>query len=546
MKKKLALILFSLGAASVALAQPVLRSVTPVLNSASYNGPELGNGGGIAQGSLFALFGSGMGDPNSYAQALTYPLQTNLGGVSIDVTVGGTVTHAIMLNVYYGQQINAVLPSATPVGTGTMTVTYAGVTSAPAPIVVVGNAFGIYSTNSQGTGQAAATDPSFNANSIIHTFHPGDPVILWGTGLGAVNWDETEPPPSTAYVNLPAPVTVYVGNTTATPAASDYHGRSQYAGLDQIVFTVPAGVEGCYVPVAVKAGAVISNFTTIAVSSSGDTCTDSPMGRGAIDRLAAGETVNFGWIRLEGGAYSGDYSSATFNEFTPATAKLASYGASSGYCMSVEGGSYNGPFLNDFTYPRLNAGTGYTVQGPTGTFAVGQSFLPGSYFQLLNPNGAARVLWAGLKFTVASSGGADVGSIRTSDTMPILGSQITNVPDFSSRPRNSDLNITWNPAQFPYPTGVATLGGASVVATPAGSLVAYSQFECTVPVAAGQFTVPAVVLSTLVASGMTANGHPTGYMWLGQYDIPQAFTATGLDIGLISSATFSLTQVGFQ
>jgi uncharacterized protein (TIGR03437 family) len=51
---------------------------------------------------------------------------------------------------------------------------------------------------------------------------------------------------------MPVDAEVYVGGKRA---AVTYKGRSGCcAGIDQIVFTVPEGVEGCYVPVVVKTG----------------------------------------------------------------------------------------------------------------------------------------------------------------------------------------------------------------------------------------------------------------------------------------------------
>ena len=553
MNRRLALLfIVSLTFLVAATAQPVIRSSTPVLNSASYIGPELtGSGAGIAQGAYFALFGSGFGDPNSYSKATSYPLPTTegLGGVTVDINVAGTTTHAIMLWVFYGYQINAVLPSATPIGDGTITVSYGGATSAPAPIHVVASSFGIYAANSQGTGQAAATDVSFNQNSIIHTYHPGDVAILWGTGLGAVPWDETQPPPVADLVNFATPVTVYVGNAAAPTAPSDYHGRSLYAGLDQIVFTVPAGVVGCYVPVAVKAGGVLSNFITIAVSNTGETCSDSILGQDLIDQLAAGHNVRFGWMRLEGGAGTGDFAGATFNEFTPATAKLASYGVSSGYCMATEWYAGNGLFPNDLTLPTLDAGPALVLQGATGTFQVSQStYLPGAYFGLLQAVGSTttRVLWSGLNFTITGAGGADVNAISTAKTMPVLGGMINNINHYEVRSRGEDLLVKWDPSAFTQPNGVATLGGLSEVLTADGNnLIILGELQCTVPVAPGQFTIPAFVLSLLPPSG-TYLARPTGYLWLGQYDQPVTFTATGLDKGLVSAAEYSLKVVGLQ
>ena len=60
---------------------------------------------------------------------------------------------------------------------------------------------------------------------------------------------------------------VFVGGVSATIS---YHGRSPCcAGLDQVVFTVPANAPtGCYVPVVVRmSGTVVSNAVTMAIAS---------------------------------------------------------------------------------------------------------------------------------------------------------------------------------------------------------------------------------------------------------------------------------------
>src|SRR6202040_3386172 len=69
-----------------------------------------------------------------------------LNGASITVVVGGVTTHPAL---YYtsAAQLAAVLPAATPVGNGTLTVNYRGANSAPAPIQVVASAVGINQYN---------------------------------------------------------------------------------------------------------------------------------------------------------------------------------------------------------------------------------------------------------------------------------------------------------------------------------------------------------------------------------------------------------------
>jgi uncharacterized protein (TIGR03437 family) len=271
-------------------AQPVISSQSAV-SSASYRKPGL-PGSGIAQGSIFSIFGTGLG-PDTFEYANSFPLPDALAGTSVKITIGDTPTPAIILFANQAQ-VNAILPSTTPAGTGTVTVTYNNQTSAPAPIQVVASAFGLYTYASSGSGQAMATDTNYQPNTIIHTFHPGDYVLLWGTGLGPIgNSDRVAPDAG----NLPGTVTVHVGNVTAPV---NYHGRAPCcAGLDQIVFQVPPTVQGCYVPVAVETAGGIANMATIAVSASGQTCSDSVLGQDLVQKLASGQKVDFGYIRLE-------------------------------------------------------------------------------------------------------------------------------------------------------------------------------------------------------------------------------------------------------
>jgi uncharacterized protein (TIGR03437 family) len=69
-----------------------------------------------------------------------------LNGASITVVVNNVTTHPAL---YYtsAAQLAAVLPAATPVGTGTLTVNYRGTNSAPAPMQVVASAVGINQYN---------------------------------------------------------------------------------------------------------------------------------------------------------------------------------------------------------------------------------------------------------------------------------------------------------------------------------------------------------------------------------------------------------------
>jgi uncharacterized protein (TIGR03437 family) len=549
-KRFVCLLAISLFPTAPALAQPVLA--IPALNSASYRTPGM-PGSGIAQGSIFYVYGTGVG-PATYTQATAFPLLTTLGGTSITVTVGGSQVSALMLYTY-GNQAAAILPSTTPVGSGTYTVTFNGQTSAPADITVVGSAFGIYSINEQGSGQGIATDINYQLNSIVHTFHPGDYATLWGTGLGAISASDAGLPP----VGNVGSATVYVGNAAASNVT--YHGRSPYfAGLDQINFQIPAGVTGCAVPVAVQTGGVlgnIGNIATIAVSESGQTCSDSIMGQTLVDQLAAGQTVDFGYIRLESSReqteayeiFTGDYASATFSEYTPENAGLANYGVSSGYCVAVDcslscsNKSYE--TLSDLSPAQLDAGS-LTVDTTVPLTDFG-----GGYYgaQLAEPNGATY-LFPGFTHQVAGTGGAAVGAFSVSDLTSIPSAALTGLTANQPVPLSGDLTLQWTGGDPSLQNGQVTIGAISAGGiTAAGSVTLYEYLQCTAPLAAQQFTIPGWVLSTLPPTGTAQfDGVPytLGWIWIGQYNKLTSFNATGLTSGIITDIFQNGYAVAFQ
>src|SRR5437764_8196323 len=97
---------FVVTAATLAAQNPLLNLV---VNAASGIPPGLPNSG-IAQGSLFRIWGVGLG-PNTL-QIAAPPLPPTLGGTSITVTVTGTTVTVPMYFISLGQ-VGGVLPSNT-------------------------------------------------------------------------------------------------------------------------------------------------------------------------------------------------------------------------------------------------------------------------------------------------------------------------------------------------------------------------------------------------------------------------------------------------
>ncbi len=256
------------GALLRTLAAPILPAVNSggVLNAASFaaSGP-------IAQGSLFSIFGVGLGPAEGISNT-TFPLSDTLGDVSIIAKQGAITAKVLPIYVSTGQ-INALLPSNTPLGDVQLVVTSNGTAGPPMSVAVGESNFGAFSINGTGQGpgviQNYISDTEQPINTSSSTARPGQLVILWGTGLGAITAEENIPPPAG---DLPAVVQVLVGGKTAVKY---YSGRSPCcAAVDEIVFEVPPDApEGCAVPVQVMTNSSLSsNTVTIAIQANGQHC----------------------------------------------------------------------------------------------------------------------------------------------------------------------------------------------------------------------------------------------------------------------------------
>ena len=525
-------------------------TITQVSNAGSWRTAGL-SASGIAQGSIFTILGNNLG-PSTCASPTTPPQPTQLCNVTIAVTVNSTSVAPYIYDMFYGTYISAILPSLTPTGNGTITVTYNNQTSSAYPIQVVATAFGTFTANSQGLGQASVTDwPNYNLNTIIHTLHPGDTAILWGTGLGPISGSDADTPP---VGNIGSP-TVYVGNTPVTAGSGLlYAGRSGgWPGLDQINFTVPQGVQGCYVPIAVETAGGIGNIGTIAVSAPGtNTCSDSVMGQDLITKLASGSSVNFAYLRLvsinlrfnglavSGALGNGDYARATFSGFTPQTAFNANYGVSSGYCIA-------GPYdVDDQSTAQLDAGTGLSLSGPlSAPGPITPDYPGGGYYYLLLNQNINKFLFSAYQYTISGPGGAAVGTFSVADTTQIPSAQLSGGVTSQSFSRSNDLTLQWTFSNTALQNAPVILGGASFSSDQ--SLV--GEFECSLPAGTQKFTVPAWVLSTLPPTGMSKQGAetiPLGYLWVGQYNNPTTFSTQGLDRGIFTDIFFQGSLVTFQ
>ena len=481
---------------------------------------------GIAPSTIFVIYGTGLADPMAKAalQSSTPPgIPTTLNGASISVSVNGVTTHPGM---YYAiaTQIAAVLPANTPVGTGTLTVTYNGLTSAAFTIQVVQSALGLDTLSGLPNGIAVATDSNGNVFNYTTSASPSQVITLWGSGLGADTADS-----DVVFTNAPhaisIPLVVYIGGLQAQIL---YAGSSGYPGLMQINVRVPPNViPGCGVPIVGVVGTFVSNTVTIPVAQNGGVCQDTIRGTDGNGLLSTGAQSSYTSATLavvldttQKGNQS-VFASATFlrDQNQPNTY---------GYGYVTEGGCLVQQQQINLagTISYLNAGT-LSITGPTGTQPLPQviqgqlltysSNFPTSFF----PN-------TGATFTFQGTGGPDIGpfTVTVSDPNPLVW---TNQTAITSVNRNQDLTVTWTGG---IPGTWVQIGGGSTTITVSGT------FLCFAPASAGKFTIPSYVL----LASPVGNG---GINLINQSN-NQPFHANGLDISTAVAETESSISVPFN
>jgi len=513
-------------------AQPAIAALG-IRNGASYALPGLPNSG-IAQGSIFIIFGQNLG-PAKIVQVSSFPLPTSQGlaGTSIKVTVAGTTVDAIMLYTL-ATQVAAVLPSNTPIGIGTVTVTFNDQTSAPAPITVVKSSFGTFSINQAGSGAGVLQNVNSQAdrpfNGATKAANPGQVIILWGTGIGPVAGNEAAGPLPGDMKNLN--LHVFVGTTEAVV---QYRGRSGCCtGIDQIVFVVPAGVEGCSVPVFVEIDNIISNFTTMAIAQSGSTCSDPGLSASVIQQATANGGIRAGSLtvgRLDGDAgkttTQSDLLGATFVKVSLDALLHAGPIPKAGLCYVSQFPGYVPPSPSYLDAGKVSVTTPvgpYDLVSPfKGVYSL--SFLPGA-------NGVPGVIGDGTRlkagtYTFTVTGGADVGPVTASIDFP--RSFQWNHDAVTSVNRSQPLVITWTGGSAGALVNI--LGNSSVAAGTTSDIG--TAFSCFEDATKGSFTVPVSILSALPASYTGNDAHAHGNLQVFETFYGTPFTASGIDYGTI-------------
>jgi uncharacterized protein (TIGR03437 family) len=506
----------------------------------------------IAQGSIFFIAGAGLS--NQTTGLLTAPLPLNLDDVAVSITVAGKTSSAPL---YYlsPTQIDAVLPSGTPVGTAQITVANNGQTSAPFSITVVQSRFGIYNVNGGEGGMALALHGDYRPVDFFHAAQPGETIAFWGTGAGPSTDPDGVVP---AYVNLAAvPIEVDIGGISSPVS---YHGRSGYPGLDQINVTIPSGPVGCFVSLAVLSGQQVSNIVTIPIAQAGGTCTENASGLtiGTMQKLSATGSLSTGIILMS--QVGDDIGSAQFYSYTALDLATGVFGGPTapgcttldnclltemgvGAIAGVSPGSCSVSVFG-LTYPNYPSFTPVGTPSSTGDLmfssSAGSSDLyyyssVGAYFTTSNPGstGVDPSYFMPMSGPItATSKGGEVGAI---DVTIDVGSSFvwTNQTGLTSIDRTGPITVAWTGGD---PGGWIEIAGITTPDFSNGGA-----FRCLASASDQKFTIPPSVLLNLPPAAQSA------FSMLSVQPVSSApFTASGLDTGIVTAAIANLLVVQYQ
>ncbi len=529
--------------ASAANPAPAPNSVQ---NPASNFLPGL-PGFGSAQGSIIVVYGANLG-PTALVQAASLPLQTSLANTSISVTVGATTVNLLMVYTV-ASQLAAVLPSNTPVGTGTLTVTYNS-QNGSTPITVVAGAVGILTANETGTGPAVATHVNNTLITSTNAANSNEEIQIYGTGISGLSGGASDASAPGAVQFPTTNVSIYVGGAKLAASAINYYGRNPSdPGLDQINITLPPGITGCQVSMVFQTGTganiYVSNTVTLAIAASGSTCSD-PNGINVSTLTPAfngNGTASIGSINLSqssytlsGQSFTSASASASFLKYTQlqfTESGSTSFLPSVGSCII----SIQNSLITTTPNPPtgLDAGTPIVATPPSGSpFNLTQSAFQGKGYYSSAQGALTQIAPGVYQFT--GPGGADVKAFTTSLTVPV-NLTWTNQAAVTGSPivRANGVTVNWtggDPASFAYIIGISYNNNPNNSSATLGA-----EFICIAPISAGTFFVPPSVTLSLPASGASAVS-PFGIIALGTFSTPQKFSAVGLDLGYLTSTNF--------
>jgi hypothetical protein len=305
---------------------------------------------------------------------------------------------------------------------------------------------------------------------------------------------------------------------------------------------------------AVRAGGVFSNFSSIAIASSGPVCSDAiGFSTAHLEKLRAGQLriselslKKTTYVDLKGTQdvvgflshrYPSDLALAAVrlgrqpfdapSSHVPYGACTVSSGRLSTALFEIPG--------DVATPPRLRGGVSLNVQGPLGAKQIPRRGGNDDFYATAVGGGipgftgdAGPEYLVPAVYTIDNPAGPDVGALTATLTLP-APIVWTNSASFSVVRRSEDLTLTWTGGDAGKEFVEVSVGSWDTTRQVAAGI------SCTERASAGRFTIPASLLSTLPPSSGVVPGtsYPYGAVRFSVYSIvePARFQASGIDVG---------------
>lgn len=233
---------------------------TPTISAAGFtNGASFASG--ASPGAIATIFGTRLTrNLTGILQAGSVPLPTTLAGTS--VTVGGKPAPIFnVVNINGQEQISIQVPVDVPLGPATVVLSN-GFTTATTQITLAAAQPGIFTIDGS---QAVAFHANFTLVSASQPAAPGEIIILFGTGLGAVN-----PPVATGVATSGSVLSNTVATYTATIAGQNapvsFSGLAPFfIALGQVNLAVPLGAPSGLQDLVLTGGGGTSNVVKVRI-----------------------------------------------------------------------------------------------------------------------------------------------------------------------------------------------------------------------------------------------------------------------------------------
>ncbi|MGI8744548.1 MAG: hypothetical protein ACR2NN_18640 [Bryobacteraceae bacterium] len=233
----------------------------------------------VAPNELVSLFGSNLAAGTQQAQSLPFP--KTLGGVQM--TVNGRPAPLYFVSP---QQISALVPSNLPETYATFQVTNNGVASNAVTVYTNNSSPAVFTSPANGVSSAAALHSDFSLVSASSPAKPGETILIYLTGLGAVSpaIEDGAAGPSDPLSKVPTLPRVFFGTAQGTVTFAGL--APTLAGLYQINVTLPANAPGGSQFLSIDTAEALNQESTIMIAGAAS---------GAAEKAVSEQTPDSGY-----------------------------------------------------------------------------------------------------------------------------------------------------------------------------------------------------------------------------------------------------------